>query len=43
MATDIHRLLGPEVDQGIGHTAGASSAPNPVYFDPDDVVKPAIA
>ena len=24
------------VDQGIEHTAGASFAPNPVYFDPEN-------
>src|ERR1700741_844563 len=27
------------VDQGIEHSAGASFAPNPVYFDPDNIVK----
>ena len=27
------------VDQGIEHTAGASFAPNPVYFDPENIVK----
>ncbi len=30
------------VDQGIEHTAGASFAPNPIYFDPDNIVKLAI-
>lgn len=30
------------VDQGIEHTAGASFAPNPVYFDPENIVKLAI-
>ncbi len=30
------------VDQGIEHTAGASFAPNPIYFDPENVVKLAI-
>ncbi len=30
------------VDQGIEHTAGASFAPNPQYFDPDNIVKLAI-
>lgn len=27
------------VDQGIEHTAGASFAPNPMYFDPDNIVQ----
>ena len=27
------------VDQGIEHSAGASFAPNPQYFDPDNIVK----
>jgi fructose-bisphosphate aldolase, class I len=27
------------VDQGIEHTAGASFAPNPLYFDPENIVK----
>jgi class I fructose-bisphosphate aldolase len=31
------------VDQGIEHTAGASFAPNPAYFDPENIVKLAIA
>ncbi len=30
------------VDQGIEHTAGASFAPNPDYFDPENVIKLAI-
>ena len=30
------------VDQGIEHTAGASFAPNPLYFDPENLVKLAI-
>jgi class I fructose-bisphosphate aldolase len=30
------------VDQGIEHTAGASFAPNPEYFDPGNIVKLAI-
>jgi fructose-bisphosphate aldolase, class I len=30
------------VDQGIEHSAGASFAPNPVYFDPANIVKLAI-
>ncbi len=31
------------VDQGIEHTAGASFAPNPLYFDPENIVKLALA
>jgi fructose-bisphosphate aldolase, class I len=27
------------VDQGIEHSAGASFAPNPIYFDPENLVK----
>ncbi|WP_439880367.1 class I fructose-bisphosphate aldolase [Pontibacter sp. MBLB2868] len=27
------------VDQGIEHTAGASFAPNPIYFDPENILK----
>ena len=27
------------VDQGVEHTAGASFAPNPLYFDPENIVK----
>jgi class I fructose-bisphosphate aldolase len=30
------------VDQGIEHTAGASFAPNPTYFDPEGIVELAI-
>lgn len=30
------------VDQGIEHSAGASFAPNPAYFDPESIVKLAI-
>ncbi len=30
------------VDQGIEHSAGASFAPNPQYFDPENIVKLAI-
>src|SRR5215216_5064292 len=30
------------VDQGIEHSAGASFAPNPKYFDPENIVKLAI-
>jgi class I fructose-bisphosphate aldolase len=31
------------VDQGIEHSAGASFAPNPLYFDPENIVKLALA
>ena len=31
------------VDQGIEHSAGASFAKNPIYFDPENIVKLAIA
>ncbi|MFM9945506.1 MAG: class I fructose-bisphosphate aldolase [Bacteroidia bacterium] len=31
------------VDQGIEHSAGASFAPNPDYFDPENIIKLAIA
>ena len=31
------------VDQGIEHAGGASFAPNPIYFDPENIVKLAIA
>ena len=31
------------VDQGIEHSAGASFAPNPVYFDPANIVELALA
>jgi class I fructose-bisphosphate aldolase len=30
------------VDQGIEHSAGASFAPNPIYFDPENIVKLAL-
>jgi class I fructose-bisphosphate aldolase len=30
------------VDQGIEHTAGSSFSPNPIYFDPENIVKLAI-
>lgn len=30
------------VDQGIEHAAGASFAPNPIYFDPENIIKLAI-
>lgn len=30
------------VDQGVEHTAGASFAPNPLYFDPGNIIKLAI-
>jgi class I fructose-bisphosphate aldolase len=30
------------VDQGVEHSAGASFAPNPLYFDPENIVKFAI-
>src|SRR5438105_3447726 len=30
------------VDQGIEHSAGASFAPNPQYFDPENIVKLAV-
>jgi fructose-bisphosphate aldolase, class I len=31
------------VDQGIEHSAGTSFAPNPIYFDPENIIKLAIA
>ncbi len=31
------------VDQGVEHSAAASFAPNPMYFDPENIVKLAIA
>jgi class I fructose-bisphosphate aldolase len=34
--------LDPPVDQGIEHSAGASFAPNPQYFDPENIVKLAL-
>jgi class I fructose-bisphosphate aldolase len=30
------------VDQGIEHSAGASFAPNPIYFDPESIVRLAV-
>ncbi len=30
------------VDQGVEHSAGASFAPNPIYFDPENLVKLAL-
>ncbi|MBD0328072.1 MAG: class I fructose-bisphosphate aldolase [Pyrinomonadaceae bacterium] len=30
------------IDQGIEHTAGFSFAPNPIYFDPENIIKLAI-
>src|SRR5688500_568047 len=30
------------VDQGIEHSAGASFAPTPMYFDPENIVKLAV-
>jgi len=30
------------VDQGIEHTAGASFAPNPIYFDPENIARLAL-
>jgi class I fructose-bisphosphate aldolase len=30
------------VDQGVEHSAGASFAPNPMYFDPENIVKLAL-
>ena len=30
------------VDQGVEHTAGASFAPNPLYFDPENIVRLAV-
>ena len=52
--TNLQRLIGHgrlrntgymsilPVDQGIEHSAGASFAPNPQYFDPENIVKLAI-
>ena len=31
------------VDQGVEHSAAASFAPNPIYFDPENIIKLAIA
>jgi class I fructose-bisphosphate aldolase len=30
------------VDQGVEHSAGSSFAPNPIYFDPENIIKLAI-
>src|SRR5436305_12996619 len=30
------------VDQGVEHSAGASFAPNPMYFDPENIIRLAI-
>ena len=30
------------VDQGVEHSAGASFAPNPAFFDPENIIKLAI-
>src|SRR5947208_1083742 len=30
------------VDQGIEHSAGASFAPNPIYFDPENIIRLAL-
>ena len=30
------------VDQGIEHSAGASFSPNPIYFDPENIIKLAV-
>lgn len=30
------------VDQGVEHSGGASFAPNPIYFDPENIVRLAI-
>lgn len=30
------------VDQGLEHTAGASFSPNPIYFDPENIIKLAL-
>ena len=27
------------VDQGVEHSAGASFAPNPIYFDPENIIR----
>ncbi len=41
LASTGHLSILP-VDQGIEHSAGASFAPNPLYFDPENIVKLAI-
>src|SRR2546428_3980115 len=40
VGTDYVSIL--TVDQGIEHSAGASIAPNPAYFDPENIVKLAL-
>src|SRR5690606_37686572 len=30
------------VDQGIEHSAGSAFAPNPIYFDPENIIKLAV-
>ena len=30
------------IDQGIEHGTGAAFAPNPIYFDPENTIKPAL-
>lgn len=30
------------IDQGIEHSAGSAFAPNPIYFDPENIVKLAV-
>lgn len=52
---NLHRLFGHgrladtgyvsilPVDQGIEHSAGASFAPNPMYFDPENIIRLAVA
>lgn len=48
MVFDHGRLAGTgylsilPVDQGIEHSAGSAFAPNPIYFDPENIVKLAI-
>ena len=48
MVYDHGRLAGTgylsilPVDQGIEHSAGSAFAPNPIYFDPENIVKLAI-
>jgi class I fructose-bisphosphate aldolase len=40
--TDTGYLSILPVDQGIEHSGGASFAPNPIYFDPENIMKLAI-
>jgi class I fructose-bisphosphate aldolase len=48
MIFDTGRLAGSgylsvlPVDQGIEHSAGSAFAPNPIYFDPENIIKLAI-